>query len=725
MTAAKRRTGSNSATFVADNSSHHYTPLDQQHQAAQQQQHQQPYDQHLQQELHSQQSNPTNRQYYSSNRHHSNLHHLPTHQQQQQQFQHEHQRLLQQAPQTAGSSATTSLSSVGNNHHHQQRHSGGTTSSYGNYGTNNHPTNSNRPAAGSSSSSSASASTAASIMRGECSVKLPLDILWLPKSAMRPVGPDTSHNDCILVVGVSRPKLAVVFLTVMLISLFLTFHVLYDSAVYNIQAAQAVHEHHHRLALINSNSISGFGGGSPSAGALGGGPGGGGGGGGGGNGNRFNHLPEDYTHNNKHTGDISSLSSSSLSSASSSTSLSSLSSPNQQISHPMVFPSNRVHFPKTSRRLPQALIIGIRKCGTRALLEMLYLHPRIQKAGGEVHFFDRDENYMRGLEWYRKKMPHSFRGQITIEKSPSYFVSPEVPERVRAMNASIKLLLIVREPVTRAISDYTQLRSHAATATLPLANANEYQQQQQQQPQQSTSASSSSSSSLNAGKFATHSMLYSKLNAGYSSSQVYDNSIGGGGGGGTGGGGGSVAGSGRGNYVYGSGAGGIKANYPKNPHRQYDATTTPSPSSAAAQILSKSFEELAIFPNGTVNESYRPLTISMYHLHLHRWLEVFPREQILIVNGDRLIDDPVSQLKKIETFLGIEHRITSNHFYFNETKGFYCLRYDSGDRCLRETKGRKHPHVDPIVVSKLRKFFAEHNQRFYELVGEDLGWPEE
>ena len=35
------------------------------------------------------------------------------------------------------------------------------------------------------------------------------------------------------------------------------------------------------------------------------------------------------------------------------------------------------------------------------------------------------------------------------------------------MNSTIKLLLIVREPVTRAISDYTQLRSHAATAVLP------------------------------------------------------------------------------------------------------------------------------------------------------------------------------------------------------------------------------------------------------------------
>ena len=79
----------------------------------------------------------------------------------------------------------------------------------------------------------------------------------------------------------------------------------------------------------------------------------------------------------------------------------------------------------------QCLIIGVRKCGTRALLEMLNLHPRIQKAAGEVHFFDRDENYLKGLEWYRRKMPHSFRGQITIEKSPSYFVTPEVIHFIR------------------------------------------------------------------------------------------------------------------------------------------------------------------------------------------------------------------------------------------------------------------------------------------------------
>lgn len=62
---------------------------------------------------------------------------------------------------------------------------------------------------------------------------------WFLKSTMRPIGHfDSSslqHNDGVLVFGVSRSKLAVLFFTVMLVSLFLTFHVLYDSAVYNIQ----------------------------------------------------------------------------------------------------------------------------------------------------------------------------------------------------------------------------------------------------------------------------------------------------------------------------------------------------------------------------------------------------------------------------------------------------------------------------------------------------------
>lgn len=94
----------------------------------------------------------------------------------------------------------------------------------------------------------------------------------------------------------------------------------------------------------------------------------------------------------------------------------------------------------------QAIIIGVRKGGTRALLEMLFLHRSVQKANGEVHFFDRDDNYERGLDWYRKRMPYSFPNQITIEKSPSYFVTPEVKlddSKITVVTTSILIKILI------------------------------------------------------------------------------------------------------------------------------------------------------------------------------------------------------------------------------------------------------------------------------------------
>ncbi|XP_034944703.1 heparan sulfate glucosamine 3-O-sulfotransferase 6 [Chelonus insularis] len=110
-----------------------------------------------------------------------------------------------------------------------------------------------------------------------------------------------------------------------------------------------------------------------------------------------------------------------------------------------------------SRQLPSALIIGVKKGGTRALLEFMRLHPDIRAAGSEIHFFD--HNYSKGFHWYRHRMPPTLEGQVTMEKTPSYFITPEVPRRVQHMNPGTKLIVVVRDPVTRAISDYTQVKS--------------------------------------------------------------------------------------------------------------------------------------------------------------------------------------------------------------------------------------------------------------------------
>ncbi|OCT64268.1 hypothetical protein XELAEV_18045371mg, partial [Xenopus laevis] len=56
-------------------------------------------------------------------------------------------------------------------------------------------------------------------------------------------------------------------------------------------------------------------------------------------------------------------------------------------------------------------------------------------------------------------MPRTIDGQITMEKTPSYFVTNEAPQRIHSMAKDTKLIVVVRNPVTRAISDYTQTLS--------------------------------------------------------------------------------------------------------------------------------------------------------------------------------------------------------------------------------------------------------------------------
>ncbi|VDO79828.1 unnamed protein product [Soboliphyme baturini] len=63
-------------------------------------------------------------------------------------------------------------------------------------------------------------------------------------------------------------------------------------------------------------------------------------------------------------------------------------------------PTNRsAKLVRPVKRLPTAIIIGVKKAGTRALLEYLRLHHSVRAPGPEIHFFDR--YYFLGLNWYR------------------------------------------------------------------------------------------------------------------------------------------------------------------------------------------------------------------------------------------------------------------------------------------------------------------------------------
>lgn len=63
------------------------------------------------------------------------------------------------------------------------------------------------------------------------------------------------------------------------------------------------------------------------------------------------------------------------------------------------------------------------------------------------------------IRFCREQMPLTTPGQLTVEKTPSYFVTRDVPKKVFNMSRNVKLIVVVRDPVVRAISDYTQAAS--------------------------------------------------------------------------------------------------------------------------------------------------------------------------------------------------------------------------------------------------------------------------
>lgn len=53
-------------------------------------------------------------------------------------------------------------------------------------------------------------------------------------------------------------------------------------------------------------------------------------------------------------------------------------------------------------------------------------------------------------------MPLSTPDQITIEKTPKYLVDKRAPGRAFEMNPNLKLIVVMRDPVVRAVSEYVQ-----------------------------------------------------------------------------------------------------------------------------------------------------------------------------------------------------------------------------------------------------------------------------
>ena len=123
---------------------------------------------------------------------------------------------------------------------------------------------------------------------------------------------------------------------------------------------------------------------------------------------------------------------------------------------------------------PDFLILGCQKGGTTSLYDLVVQHPRIHAASQkELHFFSL--HYRRGWSWYAAQFPKRRRRQLwwrglSGEATPYYLFHPLAAQRIAQHCPKAKLIVLLRDPVERALSQYFH-SVRLGLETLPLEAA--------------------------------------------------------------------------------------------------------------------------------------------------------------------------------------------------------------------------------------------------------------
>ena len=114
-------------------------------------------------------------------------------------------------------------------------------------------------------------------------------------------------------------------------------------------------------------------------------------------------------------------------------------------------------------RLVDFVIAGAQKGGTTALARFLAQHPAVAMASREGHIFDSPDY---SGDWtpaeidarYARRIVRRPATAVCGESTPIYLFLPDVAVQLRRYNRALKIVVILRDPVERALSHYAMER---------------------------------------------------------------------------------------------------------------------------------------------------------------------------------------------------------------------------------------------------------------------------
>ncbi|KAF2355048.1 Heparan sulfate-N-deacetylase [Trinorchestia longiramus] len=151
-------------------------------------------------------------------------------------------------------------------------------------------------------------------------------------------------------------------------------------------------------------------------------------------------------------------------------------------------------------------------------------------------------------------------------------------------------------------------------------------------------------------------------------------------------------------------------------------------------------------PKDLYNLRARCLEPGEYARHLERWLEHFPAEQLLLVDGEQLRQAPVQVMGELQTFLAVQPTVDYAQLIrrclsaaslvpavsfecpvtpvpcftltrYSPRKGFYCqVTRGSATKCLGKSKGKHYPAMLPHDERLLKAYYSSHNDHLLRLM---------
>jgi len=120
---------------------------------------------------------------------------------------------------------------------------------------------------------------------------------------------------------------------------------------------------------------------------------------------------------------------------------------------------------------PGFLVVGTKRGGSTSAYHWIARHPEVAPCRTQkgTHYFD--VNYRRGRHWFLSGFPKASPGmKITGEASPYYMFHPLSAARIAQTLPHVRLIAVLRDPVTRAWSHH-QYESARGAETLPFEEA--------------------------------------------------------------------------------------------------------------------------------------------------------------------------------------------------------------------------------------------------------------